>query len=121
MGKILDASEIVNYSINGVIFIGSISFLFLIYFYEKMNDNYLHIYFLFLIYNLYNFYINPFLGLTGLSVYIFLFYRYREVNYDLTNIEHITPIKFLFSKISKIDYFVIAFYYLVLISILWLC
>jgi len=115
MGLIYDAPKSINLLINGILFISSISMLFLIYFNEKENDKFTHLIPLFLIYNIYNFLINPFLGIIGLFIYFLIYKNYKNEDYDLSNLDSIVPVKFLFSKLSKRYYLLIILYFSLLI------
>lgn len=115
MGFFYNAPYIINLLVNGVLFIVSISILFLIYFYEKENGKYIHTLALAILYSMYNILINPFLGIVGILIFFFLYNKYRNENYDLSDINSIAPITLVLSKFSKVDYLVIVPYFLILI------
>lgn len=114
MGIIYNAPKSINLLINGILFISSISMLFLTYFNEKENNKFTHLIPLFLIYNIYNFLISIPLGITGLFIYFLIYKKYKNENYDLSKLDSIVPIKFLFSKLSKPYYILILLYFLLL-------
>ncbi|NKQ39284.1 MAG: hypothetical protein HF967_07460 [Methanosarcinales archaeon] len=115
MGVVYNAPQSINLLINGILFISSISMLFLIYFYEKGKGKLIHLIPLSAIYTIYNFMINPFLGIVGVFVFFMIYKKHKNKNYDLSNLNSIIPLMFLFSKISKIDYLVVFSYLSILI------